>query len=277
MPFADAFSSMALRMQVPAFINCRDRVSTLVELVDWLERAGCEEIYLIDNDSAYEPLLDYYHGTSHHVIRLGWNYGKYALWEAPGVLERAEGRHYIYTDPDVVPVPECPLDAIDRFAHLLARYPAVNKAGFGLRIDDIPDHYRHKDAVLTWEGQYWQWPLERNAYYAAIDTTFALYRPGGTRAREAIRTGPPYVARHDSWYLDFENLSDEDAFYGARAASDTEESPGTAHWGADQLPDDIVGMVERVKARRVSPLTRNVTRLRWTLRGRRSLRRPRRL
>jgi hypothetical protein len=46
-------------------------VSPLIELVDWLERIGCQEIILLDNDSAYEPLLDYYRTTPHIVLTLG--------------------------------------------------------------------------------------------------------------------------------------------------------------------------------------------------------------
>ena len=70
-------------MQVPVFINCRDRLAPLRDLIAWLERAGCDEIYLLDNDSAFEPLLDYYRETPHTVIRLGENVGKWALWDAP--------------------------------------------------------------------------------------------------------------------------------------------------------------------------------------------------
>ena len=261
-------------MQVPVFINCRDRLTPLAELIGWLERASVEEIYLLDNDSAFEPLLEYYERTPHTVLRLGRNYGKFALWAAPGVLDRAGNRPFVYTDPDVVPVPECPTDALDRFAYLLDRYPAVNKVGFGLRIDDLPDHYRHKDAVIAWERVFWEWPVERGAYYAPIDTTFALHRAHGSRAREAIRTGPPYVARHDSWYLDFDNLSEEERFYQRHAAESTEHSPGTSHWGSSDLPEEFLATVARVSTRRRSPLARANTWLRWRLRGRRQLRRP---
>jgi len=257
---------------VPIFINCRDRWSVLLELIEWLERAGCEEIYLLDNDSRYQPLLDYYDKTPHTVLRFDINYGKNALWES-GAIELAAGRPYVYTDPDVVPAPECPLDALDHFADLLERYPAVNKVGFGLRLDDLPDHYRHKEAVLTWEGQMWGWPVERNVFYAPIDTTFALHRAGGTRARNALRTGHPYVARHDGWYLDLDNLSEDEAFYQQHAAESTEQSPGTSHWGAEELPEDLVAAVERVRGTHVSPLVRMSNKVRWTLRGRRSLRR----
>src|SRR3954469_18701681 len=61
---------------VPIFINCRDRLSSLRDLVDWLERVGCDEIYFLDNDSAFEPLLEYYRETPHTVVRMKENWGK---------------------------------------------------------------------------------------------------------------------------------------------------------------------------------------------------------
>lgn len=257
-------------VRVPVFINCRERVTALAELVSWLERAGCEELYLLDNDSSYEPLLAYYERTPHRVVRLGDNFGRFALWTAPGVFELTRGRQFVYTDPDVVPVDDCPLEALDRFDELLRRYPAVNKAGFGLRIDDLPEHYKHREAVRAWEGQHWRWPVEPGAYLSSIDTTFALYRPGGQfRPAEAIRTGPPYVARHTPWYLDVDHPSEEEVYYHTHG--------GKKHWNTEKLPDWLVDEVARLETERPSPLSsallraRMFVRVHWTLRGRRTL------
>ena len=255
----------------PVFINCRDRVTPLRQLVDWLERTGCDEIYLIDNDSAYEPLLDYYETTPHTVVRLGENYGKWSLWQAPGIFDLTKGRRFAYTDPDVIPAPDCPSDALERFSKLLDTYRLPNKVGFGLRIDDIPDWYRHKEAVLAAETAMWQWPLEPGAYYCPIDTTFALYREQGSWAREAIRTGPPYIARHDSWYIDFEDLTDEEVFYERRATSETAHTSGMAHWVAPELDSHHSSFL----ANRDAYIPNRLTRLRWRFRGRRYVRRGR--
>lgn len=159
---------------IPIFINCRDRVEPLRRLVAWLEAHGCDEIYLLDNDSAYEPLLRYYETTPHAVVNLGENFGKFSLWDAPGAYDLTAHRRFVYTDPDVLPVAECPADVFTRLSTLLDRYPGVNKVGLGLRIDDLPHHYPHRDAVLDWERVYWEWPVEANVYFAPIDTTFAL-------------------------------------------------------------------------------------------------------
>jgi hypothetical protein len=259
-------------LPVPVFINCRDRLVPLKELVGWLERAGCEEIYLLDNDSAYEPLLAWYRETPHDVLRLGENFGKWSLWQAPGVFEKTRGRYFVYTDPDVIPTLECPLDALDRFRELLDRYRLPNKVGFGLRIDNIPDHYRHRDAVIAHERRCWDWPLERGAYWFPIDTTFALYRPGAGWGREAIRTGAPYLARHDSWYIDLDNPTEEERFYQERAASATQYTAGMAHWTAEVLDDFHTAAAAGADALRPSLMTRG----RWMMRGRRVVRNGRR-
>ena len=38
----------------------------------------------------------------------------------------------------------------------LRGYPGYKKAGFGLRIDDLPDHYRLKQEVIVWESRFWR-------------------------------------------------------------------------------------------------------------------------
>ena len=114
--------------------------------MSWLECAGHERIHLIDNDSTYPELLEYFETTPHRVHRLRENAGHLAPWDA-GVVEReARGEWYVVTDPDVVPVPECPSDAVEHFREALLRYPRYFKAGFGLVIDDLPEHYEHAGA-----------------------------------------------------------------------------------------------------------------------------------
>jgi hypothetical protein len=256
----------------PVFINCRDRLTPLSRLVAWLEQAGCDEIYLLDNASTFEPLLEYYDHSPHTVLRLGQNYGKHALWEAPGVFDLTGHRRFVYTDPDVIPIEDCPLDAIDHFGSLLDRW-SFNKVGFGLRYDDIPDHYRYKPEVLAIERGNWEWPVERGAYLAPIDTTFALYRPDApARPHEAIRTGFPHLARHDSWYLDLDNLSEEELHYQQHAASDTGWSAETSHWAAAAMTEAHRRQASAATANRSKRFRRWTTQARWRLYGRRRFR-----
>jgi hypothetical protein len=234
----------------PVFILVRDRVTSLQALIRWLETAGFEEIYLLDNDSAYPPLLAYLAASPHTVIPLGRNVGKHALWLDRRYRRLIARRPFVLTDPDVVPDPECPLDILERFGGLLGRHTDVTKVGFGLRIDDLPDSYRFKEQVIAWEGQFWSERLlvEPGAYRAAIDTTFALYRRWSSKPPpiDALRTGPPYVARHTTWYLDSESPGDEEKYYAARLQRGTPDSAGTSTWSGETLPRGILDSIARL-------------------------------
>jgi hypothetical protein len=217
---------------IPVLINCRDRLGPLVELVDYLERVGQDRIYLVDNDSAYAPLLEYYERTPHEVIRLGRNAGRLSAWKANLFRKLGIDGRFVFTDPDVVPDDDCPLDAIAYFGEILDTFPEREKAGFGLRIDDLPDAYRFKREVVSWESKFWERQLAPRLYDAPIDTTFALYREPAAHSvgQPAVRTGFPYVARHTTWYLDDGSLPEDEAFYRHRSEGDD-----VNNWGRDTL------------------------------------------
>lgn len=189
----------------PIYVNCRDRVTHLRQLVAWLERAGHERIVLLDNASTYEPLLEFYASTPHQVVRLGRNVGARSLFDA----DLVPAERFVYTDPDVVPLDDCPLDAVTYLQGLLDRYPEFPKAGLGLHLDDVAADM----PSLSWEqGPEIHGPLvEPTAYRSLIDTTFALYRPAARFEYAALRTVGPYEARHMSWYA--VELSAEDRYY----------------------------------------------------------------
>lgn len=229
----------------PVLINCRDRLAPLRSLVAWLERHGHDRIILVDNDSTYAPLLEYYDRTPHHVVRLDQNLGHLAPWQCGAIDELTGDDYYIETDCDVVPDPSCPGDAFDLLRAVLDDYPEYCKVGLGLRIDNLPWSYRHRRAVLRWESQFWDAPLPdvtsgRPALYEApIDTTLAMYRPRSPATLDkAIRTGPPYVGRHEPWYANSYLLSPEDRYYRKHARTDI------ASWNVGRLPERIRVLVD---------------------------------
>lgn len=190
----------------PIYITTRDRVSDLRLLVEWLERAGHTRIHLLDCASTWPPLLEYLNATPHRVVRLEGNLGSRALWEG----ELVPDEPFVLTDPDVVPIAACPLDAIEHLSELLQRYPQFPKAGLGLYLDDVPEDLRslaHERQLVAPDRQ-----LAPGVYDSLIDTTFALYRPNTPFCYEGIRTGAPYQARHLPWYRTGE-LSEEDRYY----------------------------------------------------------------
>lgn len=215
----------------PVFLICRDRVAPLSQLVYWLEAEGFENLVLVDNDSTYPPLLEFYEETPHRVVRLGRNVGHHSPWLPELAAIRGDRDAYVVSDPDVIPEPLAG-GAVQRFADLLNRYPGYAKAGFGLRIDDLPDRYAHRDAVLRWEAEAWQREVEPGVFHAPIDTTFALYRAGaGFSLGPALRTGAPFLAKHEPWYRVDAHTDEELTYYYARAQS------SDATWRPDAKDD----------------------------------------
>ncbi len=200
--------------EIPVVINNYNRIICLRKLIDWLEKAGMKNIYIIDNNSSYPELLEYYQKTSHTVIQMNANIGYKSIWDTIIHLW-FRGLPYIYTDPDILPIEECPLNAVRYFQELLVKYPAYTKVGFGLKIDDIPDYYPNKEDVIQWESKFWEKQISENIFQADIDTTFALYKPMTKNQQwgKTLRTSGKYMARHLPWYENPEVLSEEEIHY----------------------------------------------------------------
>lgn len=200
---------------IPIFIIMRDRLDSLILQLESFESRGYENIYIIDNKSSYPPVLDFYANTKHKIIRMEKNYG-HMVFHTTDLFKQYGNDYYAITDCDVIPVEECPDNFMEIFLESLHAYPAISKAGFGLKIDDLPDHYPLKQQVISWEKQFWTLPLQKGLYSALIDSTFALYRPNRVYSRypdTGIRSDFPYLARHTGWYIDVNNLPDDEKHY----------------------------------------------------------------
>jgi hypothetical protein len=212
--------------RIPIIINNRNRLTFLLQLLNNLEIRGYSNIYIIDNNSSYPPLLEYYKKCQYHIFRLDSNVGHLALWKTK-IYKRFIKDFYVYTDPDVVPIEECPNDFLSFFMDTLKKYRFVQKVGFSLKIDDLPDYFSKKEEVIKWERHFFETKADDKLYLAHVDTTFALYRPwawnGANYYHQTFRTAHPYSARHMPWYVDSSNLTEEEHYY-------IEHSETSTHW-----------------------------------------------
>lgn len=208
------WNSVVTRQKLPVIIICRDLLSDLISLVQWFEATGHENLILLDNDSTYPPLLEYFEATPHAVIRLEANLGHRSPWLSGLVEKLGPATPFVVTDPDVLPDPAAPADSFEYFQELLLRHRNFDKAGFGLHIDDLPSCYPHSAEVIAWETPFWQKEIAPAVFAAHLDTTLALHRPGTPhKVTEALRTGRPYMARHLPWYRDPFRPDEETAYY----------------------------------------------------------------
>jgi hypothetical protein len=202
----------------PIFVNTFNRLTTTRILCEQIAALDNAVPVIIDNASTWEPLLEWYDDCPFEVIRLRENLGHHAPWLS-GVVGQDSSPVYGVTDCDL-DLTGVPVDAIEMLTGPVRR--GYIKCGLSLRIDDLPPW---QAAVKTWESRWWKRSSHAGRFYhAAIDTTFALYRSDTAHAIcmqvvgvPSLRSAPPYTARHVPWYLDGENLDEENANYFATA------------------------------------------------------------
>lgn len=212
----------------PVYVNVFNRLTTTRRLCDQIAALDNAVPIIVDNNSTWEPLLEWYKQCPFEVIRLSENLGHHAPWKC-GATARPNDGCYCVTDCDL-DLQGVPSDLIGRLREPLTswRNPPV-KSGVALRIDDLPVW---QTQVKAWESRFWKSKVDRFRYWAPIDTTLAMYRsntPDSIATKvvgvRAVRSAGPYTARHMPWYLDPANLDEENANYFATANSSNSWRP----------------------------------------------------
>lgn len=230
----DSRHTPLLMKSIPIYICAKDRASYLETQVEHFWKTGYQNLIILDMGSTWAPMLDLLQSLERRgiakVCRLGepdyWP--KKALWLC-GQFDLSAGP-FAYTDCDVVP--DCGSNWAEYLWSLLVRYPDYQKAGLGLRTDDLPECYKLRDAVQTWESRWYVNAVEPNVYDSGVDTTLAVYRPGAGYCIRALRTGGPFLARHLAWYEDSTHPTEEKQHYLKHI------HPQAGHWSKlEKQPD----------------------------------------
>lgn len=202
---------------IPIIIISYNQYTFLKELIDYLLSIGHKRIIVIDNNSSYSLLLQYLDEIEKNnkveVHKLDKNYGHMVFWNVKSLYEKYSKGYYIVTDPDIIPLKECPSDFIFHLKKELDSNFSVFKVGLSIKIDDLPQANLNREEIYKWELQFWKKKNQNNNYIGQIDTTLAIYRPNSYKFDylfyKAIRMKYPFQLRHKSWYIDNQNLSEE--------------------------------------------------------------------
>ena len=212
--------SCLIPKSTPVLINNFNRYAALLKQIDWLNKlAEPVSIIIIDNNSTYPPLLDYYSNLNQkniQVVSLNFNSG---IWGIPYIVDQLpDVEKYVITDPDLVPYDKTPLDTLKYLSLLLDKHPEYNHVGLSIEINDLPECYALKETVEQWEQKFWPpqaQVLEDGTMVSCVDTTFAMYRRDSNVLgwEQALRTPRPYTLRHVDWYECSKNPTAEYQYY----------------------------------------------------------------
>lgn len=194
---------------IPVFICNFNRLTTTRATVDWFRSAGSKRIVIVDNESTYPPLLEWYATAPAEIVRLP-NQGCWKTWEW---INSASDLPFMFLESDVVPSPECPKDLVAALIRIFNEnpsggIPSCSKIGPCLRVQNAPDVIRKREAWL------WQFPITKDAepgnctdpsvpcHKACIDTAAMLCYPHQkfTNGWDNIRLDEPYSVEHIPWY-----------------------------------------------------------------------------
>jgi hypothetical protein len=207
---------------IPIVILNRDRLHPLVEQVEALQKRGYNNITIIDNQSTYQPLLEWYSTSRVDVF-----VNNIVSNSSKTFLELVQVGHpkfveivsnwYVFNDSDIIPEEQVPDNFIQDLVNYAIKYQRT-KVGMSIRIDDIDLNYPLNKWVHGYESNYWtNGILDGNVwlYPHPIDTTFAVHAPGTIPdwSNDTLRVGNPYIVKHAPFYYDPENLPEDEKHY----------------------------------------------------------------
>jgi len=206
----------------PIVILNRDRLNPLVEQVEALRSRGYENIVVIDNQSTYLPLLEWYKTSGVDVFHNDVTENSCHAFRDLVLMGHPKFKEivsdwYVFNDSDIIPVESAPKDFIEDLISYAKKH-GKSKVGMSIKIDDIDLSYPLNAWVHSYESTYWTNAIvdgDVELYPHPIDTTFAVHAPGTipTWSNDTLRAGVPYIVKHAPFYYDPNNLPEDEKYY----------------------------------------------------------------
>lgn len=194
------------------------------------------EVIIVDNGSTYPPLLEWYKTCPYKVVFTEpeklTTYNRF-IWEMGLPDIYTKDNYYGVTDSDLE-LEGIPKDFAEVLIGDIERSPGILKSGFALRTDDLPNT-PYANRYREGEKNNFNNQDEHGFYSIPVDTTFAIYskercnnlgamwRPEGASVPSSFldnfyfyrshRSPAPYIARHLPWYMNIDNLTEEQQYH----------------------------------------------------------------
>lgn len=201
-------AGLLIKKNIPSLIIGYNQYTFIKNMVQQLEKYT-SDITVIDNNSNYQPLLDYYQNDfKYTLLKQKSNFG-YTVYNQDRV-QKLVGDLYVLTDPDLQFNPHLPDNFLSELINI-SNYFGASRVGFALFIDsdDIRTDITYSgQPIKSWESQFWKqrliYPLNETIelYSAPIDTTFCLINK--RCHNPAIRVAGEYSCFHIPWHKNFE-------------------------------------------------------------------------
>jgi hypothetical protein len=221
---------------IPLIIPNYNQLYCLRNLINWFQyyHKG-NQVYIIDNNSDYEPLLNFYELCNKGIIenvKVVRYTDNTCVKNIVDFIKGVKNDYYILSNPDISPCFTVPENYLDIWKYCIDKL-GYYKVGFNLLLDNIPKHNKNKDIITHWENSLITKVIDikfnDEIYKAKImpsDMTYCLYsreKGGWTRDYEkwynALRL---FDAEHIGWYIQPDTKIEENINYfsNCKPASD---------------------------------------------------------
>jgi hypothetical protein len=251
---------------IPIFIIVKDRTSVLQQSIESYQTKikSPVEIILLDQESTYPGMIDFLKEKESEGIRVEYlkdilptKRSKFPkiVSSVNAICAAMKVKYYVLTDPDIM-FENIDGDILEFYTYFLEKNPGFEAIGPMLEIDDIPDYYPFKDEVFKQHQPFWDATGKLNVIgskkvikyndksvtyqVSPIDSSFALRHTllqNEVYTAAAVRTRTPYTAKHLDWYIDPDNMTEDQKYYIETANTHA----GISHWGGSwfKYPENL--------------------------------------
>ena len=189
---------------IPVYLIVYELLYFVKKSVEQLKKFT-KNIHIIDNNSKYPKLLEYYDKEYEFFIdRMDNNYG-HRVW-----YEKIYGnfpRIFAISDPDLEFNEKLPINFLEIMKELSNEYKKA-KVGWALDISDAElfykwNSYNTYQSIQEIEKRYWIRKVHNpkyELYNANVDTTFCIVNKGYLHEFDAIRIAGDFTCKHIPWY-----------------------------------------------------------------------------
>jgi hypothetical protein len=195
-------------MNIPVIINNRDLFTWPKKMVEDLSKFdNIGDIIIVDNESTYEPLLEWYL-TKPCEIFYSKNLGEASPWKNK-IPEKKDYNFYVVTDSDL-DLSETPKDCLMYIFEKLKNHKEYSKIGLSLCNYNVSDNSPYHHFLKMWAENKWNINDVEDGLLIKqdVDTTFALYDIKRHSAGPSCSTNFPYSAKHVPWEITWDVIRD---------------------------------------------------------------------
>ncbi len=219
-------SEVLIKTQMPAVIIAYNQPTFVKNMVRQLE-PYTSDIIIIDNNSTFPSMLDYYENEYQYTLLKQKNNFGFTVYKKDWI-QKLVGDVYLLTDPDLEFNENLPTNFIQQMLEV-SDYFQAHRVGFALSIDhpDLrPDVCYHGKTIQSWEANAWNDPVrydpnpDLEVYRVDIDTTFCLINKKHLRSAQhtnlleypensSYRIAGDFTCKHLPWHKNFHLMLEE--------------------------------------------------------------------